>query len=168
MGLTPAGVAAYHDVYFDDRPRLKAPVYILGVVLGGGRAFHAPEPSDRGLLLKLVGYQMGEPAVDALLDHFREPPSVPASLDGLDLPALTRLRDKLRTKILVLLLTTPAEAAHPATWLGLWQRFAAGGGEREGGEGQEAVLASAEALLDVLATLSKGEPAKDPAAAAVA
>src|SRR4051794_21690040 len=35
MGLSPAGVAAYHDVHFEVRPHLKAPVYILGVVLGG-------------------------------------------------------------------------------------------------------------------------------------
>jgi hypothetical protein len=123
MGLSPAAVAAYHDVHFEVRPHLKAHVYILGVVLGGGRVFYAPDPTDQGLLLRLFGYQMGEWAVDALLDHFREPPVLPASLDGLDEAALRRLLRKVRFQLLVLATTTPAEALPPHEWLRLYKQF---------------------------------------------
>ena len=59
VGLSAAGVAAYHDVFFAVRPRLAHPHYVLGVVLGGGRVYYAPDPADHGLLLRLLGYEMG-------------------------------------------------------------------------------------------------------------
>jgi hypothetical protein len=129
MGLSPAAVAAFHDVHFDVRPHLKAHIYILGVVLGGGRVFSAPEPADQGLLLRLFGYQLGEWAVDALLEHFREPPVVPASLDGLDEAALRRLLRKVRFQLLVLATTTPAEALPPREWLRFYIQFAGARGK---------------------------------------
>jgi hypothetical protein len=61
-GLSPAAVAAFHDVFFAVRPRLGAGVYVLSMVLGGGRVFYAPDPDDHGLLLKLFGYHMGGPS----------------------------------------------------------------------------------------------------------
>jgi hypothetical protein len=119
MGLSAAGVATYHDVFFAVRPRLAYPHYVLGVVLGGGRVYYAPDPADHGLLLKLFGYQMAGPYVDVLLDYFREPFVLPESLDGLDEGALHRLQRKLRTHLLILATTTPAAALAPEEWLRL-------------------------------------------------
>jgi hypothetical protein len=119
VGMSAAGVAAYHDVFFAVRPRLAHPHYVLGVVLGGGRVYYAPDPADHGLLLKLFGYHMGGLYVDVLLDYFREPLVLPASLEGLDEASLRRLLGKLRTKLLLLATTTPAEALPPEEWLRL-------------------------------------------------
>jgi hypothetical protein len=119
VGMSPAGVAAYHDVFFEVRPRLAHPHYVLGVVLGGGRVYSAPDPDDHGLLLKLFGYHLGGPYVDVLLGYFREPLVLPESLEGLDEAALRRLLGKLRTKLLLLATTTPAEALAPEEWLRL-------------------------------------------------
>jgi hypothetical protein len=157
MGLSPSCVAAYHDLYFEVRPHLNAPGYILGVVLGGGRIFYAPNPADQVLLLKLFGYGLGGLGVDAFLDYLRDPPTIPARLDDLDLPTLRRLCRRLRTKVLVLLLTTPAASVRPGTWQWLGEKFAARR-ERQGG-GEEAVLASVHGLFDVATGLSRsGRP----------
>ena len=118
VGLSAPGVAMYHDVFFDIRPRLGADFYILDVVLRG-QAWYVPDPDDHGLLLKLFAYQLGGPYVDVLLDYFREPPVLPESLDGLDEAALRRLLGKLRTQLLLLATTTPAEALPPEEWLRL-------------------------------------------------
>ena len=118
VGLSAPGVAMYHDVFFDIRLRLGADFYILDVVLRG-QAWYVPDPDDHGLLLKLFAYQLGGPYVDVLLDYFREPPVVPESLDGLDEGALQRLMSKLRTRLLLLATTTPAEALPPEEWLQL-------------------------------------------------
>ena len=112
VGLSAPGVAMYHDVFFDIRPRLGADFYILDVVLRG-QAWYVPDPDDHGLLLKLFAYQLGAPFIDKLLDVFNDPPVVPESLDGLDEAALRRLLGKLRTKLLLLATTTPAEALPP-------------------------------------------------------
>jgi hypothetical protein len=71
-----------------------------------------------------------------------------------DLPTLKRLCRRLRIKVLVLLLTTPAKAARPETWKWLGERFAAQC-EIQGGD-EEAVLASIDGLLDVITELSTG------------
>src|SRR5262249_34096510 len=64
---------------------------------------------------------------------------------------------KLRTKALILVTTTPASAAHPATWIGLQQRFAeAGRAARERGDDVATVLGSIRAVLDVIGTLGSG------------
>ena len=79
VGLSAPGVAMYHDVFFDIRPRLGADFYILDVVLRG-QAWYVPDPDDHGLLLKLFAYQLGGPYIDVLLGYFREPPVVPQPL----------------------------------------------------------------------------------------
>src|SRR5262249_46650398 len=163
LGLSPAAVAVYHDLYFDVRPHLNAHAYVLGVVLGG-KPFGGLTLDDRETILKTLGYQLDDKAVDAVLDYFANPPAVPASLDSLGLPELRQLRDRLRGKVAVLLLTTPAAAARPETWKWLGERFAARRELQGGDEG--AVLASTHRLLDVLAGLSMGERPK--AAEAVA
>jgi hypothetical protein len=84
-------------------------------VLIGPKVHHGLTAHDHEQLLKLFGYARGGAGVDSLLDYLKEPPVVPASLDNLDLPELKKLCAKLRVKVMVLLLTTPASAAHPAT-----------------------------------------------------
>jgi hypothetical protein len=162
MTLTPAGVAAYHDVHFEVRPHLKAHGYVLGVVLGGGRVFSAPDPADQGLLLRLFGYQLGEWAVDALLDHFREPPVLPASLEGLDEAALRRLLRKVRFQLLVLATTTPAEALAPHEWLRFYIQFAGAGGgaaaEDVAGLSAAAPLREAVEAIATLRVAAQGDP----------
>jgi hypothetical protein len=130
----------------------------------GGEAHQGLGPADREAILKTLGSQLGGEAVDAVLDDFNEPPTLPRSRDDLDLPALKKFCEKLRTRVRVLLLTTPASAADPATWLQLGERFAAARGERTRGDGQEGGRASAQALLDVVAALSEGERANEAAA----
>src|SRR5262249_61101516 len=88
-------------------------------VRAGGRVYYAPDPGDHGLLLKLFGYHMGGHYVDVLVDYFKEPLVLPESLEGLDEAALRRLLGKLRTKLLLLATTTPAEALPPEEWLRL-------------------------------------------------
>jgi hypothetical protein len=151
LGLSPAAVAAYHDLYFDVRSHLNAHVYVLGVVLGG-KPFGGLTLDDRETILKTLGYQLGDKAVDGVLDYFANPPTVPARLDDLDLPSLKRLRDRLRFKVLILLLTTPAKAARPEAWKLIGERFAA---RRELlGDDEESVPASINGLLDAVTGFS--------------
>jgi hypothetical protein len=161
LGLSPAAVSVYHDLFFDVRPHLDAPVYVLGVVLGG-KPFAVLKPDDRESILKTLGYQLGDKAVDAVLDFFANPPVVPASLDPLGLPELKQLCSRLRIKIIVLLLTTPSAAARPATWRCLGEWFAA---RREmlGDEG--AALAPINGLLDAVTELSVRSRPDDAAVA---
>jgi hypothetical protein len=121
-GMAPAGVTSYHDLYFDVRSKLQASGYIATVVLAG-KPYKGIAPDDHEAILKSLGYAMGGEMVDEVLDCLRDPPVV-SSLAGLDLDALRRLRDRLCTKVLILLETTPASAIHPETWIGLQQRFA--------------------------------------------
>jgi hypothetical protein len=118
MGMAADVIAIYVGVFFAVRGRLANPHYVLDMVLGG-RACYPPDPADHGLLLRLFGHAMGHHYVDVLLDYFRAPPVVPESLDGLDEAALRRLLGKLRTKLLLLATTTPAEALPPEEWLRL-------------------------------------------------
>ena len=88
MGVSPAAVAAYHDLFFEVRPHLNAHAYVLGVVLGG-KPFTVLKPDDREAILKTLGFQLGEAAVDAVLYFFANPPAVPATLNSLDLSELS-------------------------------------------------------------------------------
>jgi hypothetical protein len=162
MALSPAGVSAYHDVLFEVRPRLAHPHYVLGVVLGGGRVFYAPDPADHGLLLRLLGYQMGGHYVDVLLDYFREPLVLPGSLEGLDEAALRRLLGKLRTQLLLLATTTPAEALPPEEWLRLQGAMAPTPEPAAGADPLASTLAALRAALEAAATLSEAA-ARGPA-----
>jgi hypothetical protein len=166
MGLSAAGVATYHDVFFEVRPRLQADVYVLGVVLGGGRVFYAPDPADHGLLLKLFGFHMGGLYVDVLLGYFREPLVLPVSLEGLDEAALRRLLGKLRTRLLLLAVTTPAEALAPAEWLRLQGAMTAIPEPAAAGtDGGASTLAALLAALEAAATLSEAAARGGPRAA---
>jgi hypothetical protein len=163
MALSPAGVSAYHDVLFAVRPRLAYPHYVLGVVLGGGRVYYAPDPADHGLLLRLLGYELGHHYVDVLLDYFREPPIVPESLDGLDEAALRRLQRKLRTKLLLLATTTPAEALPPEEWLRLQGAMAAiPEPPAAGTDGGASTLTALRAAVEAAATLSEAGGPRRP------
>jgi hypothetical protein len=165
MALSPAGVAMYHDVFFAVRPRLAFPIYVLAEVLGGGRVFYAPDPDDHGLLLKLFGYHMGGYYVDVLLGYFREPPVVPESLDGLDEAALRRLLGKLRTQLLLLATTTPAEALPPEEWLRLQGAMPPIPEPAAGADPTASTLAALRAALEAAATLSEAAARGGPRAA---
>jgi hypothetical protein len=165
MGMPAAGVAAYHDVFFAVRPRLAHPHYVLGVVLGGGRVFYAPDPADHGLLLKLFAYQLGAPYVDVLLDYFREPFVLPESLDGLDEGALHRLQRKLRTHLLLLATTTPAEALAPQEWLRLQGAMPPIPEPAAGTDPRASTLAALRAALEAAATLAEAAARGGPRAA---
>jgi hypothetical protein len=165
VGMSPAGVAAYHDVLFEVRPRLAYPHYVLGVVLGGGRVYYAPDPADHGLLLRLFGYQMGGPYVDVLLGYFREPLVLPESLEGLDEASLRRLLGKLRTKLLLLATTTPAEALPPQEWLRLQGAMPPIPEPAAGADPTTSTLAALRAALEAAATLSEAAARGGPRAA---
>jgi len=165
VGLSAAGVATYHDVFFAVRPRLAHPHYVLGVVLGGGRVYYAPDPADHGLLLKLLGYQMGGPYVDVLLDYFREPLVLPGSLEGLDEAALRRLLGKLRTKLLLLATTTPAEALPPEEWLRLQGAMPPIPEPAAGTDPRASTLSALRAALEAAATLTEAAARGGPRAA---
>jgi hypothetical protein len=154
IGLSAPGVATYHDLFFEVRPRLGADFYIFDVVLGG-RACYVPGPDDHGLLLKLFGYHMGGLYVDLLLDYFREPPVVPESLDGLDEGALQRLMSKLRTRLLLLATTTPAEALPPEEWLRLQGAVAAIPEPAAGTDGGASTRTALRAAVEAAATLAE-------------
>jgi hypothetical protein len=165
MGLSPAGVATYHNVFFEVRPRLAYPHYVLGVVLGGGRVYYAPDPADHGLLLKLFAYQLGAPFIDKLLDVFNDPPVVPPSLDGLDEAALRRLLGKLRTQLLLLATTTPAEALAPEEWLRLEGAMPPIPEPAAGADSRASTLAALRAALEAAATLAAAAARGGPRAA---
>ena len=151
--LSAEAVAAYHATFYEVRPHLKADSYVVNVLIGP-KAHYGLTIKDHEQLLKLFGYGLGGPGVDAVLDFITNPPTMPARLDDLDLPTLKRLCRRLRIKVMVLLLTTPAKAARPETWKWLGERFAAQS-EIQGGD-EEAVLASIDGLLDVITGLSTG------------
>ena len=164
VGLSAPGVAMYHDVFFDIRPRLGADFYILDVVLRG-QAWYVPDPDDHGLLLKLFAYQLGGPYVDVLLDYFREPPVLPESLDGLDEASLRRLLGKLRTKLLLLATTTPAEALPPEEWLRLQGAMPPIPEPAAGTDTRASTLAALRAALEAAATLAEAAARGGPRAA---
>jgi len=139
-GLSPPAVAAFHDLYLDVRPHLQDEGYILFTVLPDAWRGDGTLADDRGLLLKLFGYAMGGLTVDRLLAYFAAPPVVPGSLAGLGLKGLKALRDQLRTRILVLMHTTPAGAASPAVWHSIRERFAEACRDGQGGGAAGAVL----------------------------
>jgi hypothetical protein len=111
-------------VFFDVRSALKSDMYILCDVIGW-RFWPLVSPDDHEKLLKVYGYDYGEHGVDAYLVYLRRPPQVPASLAGLDQTELNSLQDRLRTRLNVLLMTTPAAAATSQGWMTLREQFAA-------------------------------------------
>jgi hypothetical protein len=166
LGLSPAGVAAYHALYFAVRPRLHAGGHVWGAVLGG-KAHQGLAPDDHESLLRVYGYALGSRGVDALLDYLRDPPAVPASLDGLDPAGLRQLRDRLRVKLHVLSLTAPANAASPATWAWLRERVAAARHEFRGsGDGADGEGAIRPALDLVAGLLQRQRGETEPPGAA--
>jgi hypothetical protein len=142
-GISVQGVEDYHNTFYEVRPHLHADTYVNSVLIGP-KAHYRLTVKDHEQLLKLFGYGLGGPGVDAYLDYLQDPPTVPASLDDLDLPTLKQLCRRLRTKVMVLLLTAPAKAARPETWKWLEERFAA---QRElPGDDEGAALASTHGL----------------------
>ena len=165
MGMAADVVATYEGVFFAVRPRLAYPHYVLGVVLGGGRVYYAPDPADHGLLLRLLGYELGHHYIDVLLDYFREPLVLPESLDGLDEAALRRLLGKLRTQLLLLATTTPAEALPPEEWLRLQGAMPPVPEPAAGADTRASTLAALRAALEAAATLSEAAARGGPRAA---
>jgi hypothetical protein len=144
-------VGAYHDVFFDVRSALKADMYILCDVIGW-RFWPLVSPDDHEKLLKVYGYDYGEHGVDAYLAYLRRPPQVPASLAGLDQTELNSLQDRLRTRLNVLLMTTPAEVANPQAWMQMRQQFTAATRQTASIESQIQLDAA------VIAMLTQGAP----------
>jgi hypothetical protein len=166
-GVSAAGLAAYHDIFFCVRAHLRADSYVATVVLRGKA--HEPLKLDQHeVLLKAYGYALGPRGVDDILDYLRDPPAVPASLDGLDPPALRRLRARLRTRVSVLAMTTPASAASPATWARVRQVVAAGRRDPQGVDDDGVALPGAtRAAPDVVACPTRRWPGTgDPDGAA--
>jgi hypothetical protein len=164
VGLSAPGVAMYHDVFFDIRPRLGDDFYILDVVLRG-QAWYVPDPDDHGLLLKLFAYQLGAPFIDKLIDVFNDPPVVPESLDGLGDESLRRLLGKLRTKLLLLATTTPAEALPPEEWLRLQGAMPPIPEPAAGTDAGASSLAALQAAVEAAATLAAAAARGGPRAA---
>src|SRR5262249_53575776 len=100
-GLSVQCVEAYHATFYEVRPHLHADTYVTTVLIAP-KSFSGLPAADHEQLLKLFGYGLGGPGVDASLDSLQDPPTVPARLDDLDLPTLKRLCSRLRTKVMVL------------------------------------------------------------------
>jgi hypothetical protein len=162
--ISASCVEAYHATFYEVRPHLHADTYVVTVLIGS-KAHHGLTSADHEPLLTLFGYAYGGVGVDTLLDFLTNPPAMPETFEDLDLPALKKLRRKLRVKLMVLLLTTPASAARPATWQQLGEQFAAARRASQNSD-EGAVLASTYGLLDVITGLSMGGQPK--AAEAVA
>jgi hypothetical protein len=111
--LSPAGVACYHEVFFNVRPYLETRGYIVNVVLGS-KVHYGMTPDDRELLLKMYGYYMGPLMVDELLDYWSDPPVVPESFAALDDTELAILQRKLQLHALILAQTLPVDDLTPA------------------------------------------------------
>jgi hypothetical protein len=161
-GLSVQAVEAYHATFYEVRPHLHADSYVFNVLVGP-KAYSGLSINDHEPLLKLFAYGLSGLGVDAYLDYLQNPPTIPAHLDDLDLPTLKRLCSRLRIKIMILLLTTPAKVARPETWKCLGERFAA---RREllcDDEG--AAMVSIGGLLDVVTGLSMGGRPDDAAVA---
>jgi hypothetical protein len=107
--LSPAVVAAYHNLFFAVRPHLEAEFYIMSEAIGS-RAFGPLTSADRDILLKLIGYSMGGLMVDQVLDDYADPPDCPADLTQLGDQALEKLQGKLRLRAMLLSVTMPADA----------------------------------------------------------
>jgi hypothetical protein len=165
MGLTPAAVAAYHDLYFNVRPHLKASTWVANTVFGP-KVHFGLTPDDHEMLLKVYGYGFGGRGVDDFLDYLRDPPVVPADLGGLGIEQLRALSNKLWIKIWALNMGTPASAASPQTWQWLRQRYDEAGQHRLAGS-ELAVLDSLRPILDVLEAAARGEEVRLPTTEAV-
>jgi hypothetical protein len=151
-GMTVGGVQAYHDRFYAVRSCLPAAAYVLTVLLGG-KSCVSVEPDDHETLLKSIAYQFGGRELDRVLRYLRDPPTVPESLDGLDLDTLKDLHARLRTRIVVLLETTPPSAVSPATWMWLQQRCDKATGAAQS-NGEANVMVATRAVLDVATCLS--------------
>jgi hypothetical protein len=156
-GLSAAGVRAFHDLFYEVRPHLQAGSYVINVLIGE-KVHYGLKPDDHEQLLKLFGYGG---LVDTYLDYLRDPPVVPASLTALDLPAIENLRSRLRTELLIRVLTTPTPDASPSTWLRVSEQFAA---PRCGSGSGETVPGPPRPALDVAALLATWAPASGAAA----
>ncbi len=106
-GLAATAVAAYHALFFDVRDALDADGFVYGVIMGPEVDARVTE-DDEEVLLKLLGYAHGPAMIDAALRYFRDPPVLPVCLDGMDGPALAELRQRLRVRVLIQTLVTPA------------------------------------------------------------
>jgi hypothetical protein len=163
-GLSPAGIVAYHDIFHEVRPHLHADTYVVNVLIGP-KVHRGLQPSDQEQLLKLAGFALGGPAVDEMLGCFANPPAVPACLDGLDLDALRRLAGRLRTRLLVLSLTTPAAALPAEEWQRLGRQLALHRQADGGGTADEAAaLARIRTTSELIAALSRAAAGQPPVA----
>jgi hypothetical protein len=110
---------------------------------------------------------MGGLYVDWLLQYFAEPLVLPESLEGLDEGSLRRLLAKLRTKLLILAITTPAEALPPQEWLRLLQGALAAAPEppAAGADAGASTLTALRATLEAAATLTEAAARGGPRAA---
>jgi hypothetical protein len=156
-GISALVAQTYHDVFFNLRSALKADMYILCEVIGW-RFWPLVSPDDHQMLLKVFGYDFGEHGVDDYLAYLRSPPHVPSCLARLDQAELSSLQDRLRTRLNVLLMTTPAEAATPQGWITLREQFAAASRPTASHESQIQLDAA------VIAMLTQGAPVSLPAA----
>jgi hypothetical protein len=158
VNMSPAGVAAYHALFFEVRPHLQADTYIATIVLGG-KVQCGLRRDDHALLMKAIGYGMGGDGVDQYLDFVNDPPVVPRCLDQLDLPSLKKLRDRTAFQVGVLAMTTPASAAAPAAWLWLRERFASG--RRAAAASEDSPAWSIPPALEAAAFVAAAPPVRD-------
>jgi hypothetical protein len=102
--LSVEAVSVYHGLYFDVRGRLDAEAWISTVVYEN-RIHRCLQEQDRGMIVKLVGYQFGSIVLDALLEYYRQPPLILKAVKRLALHELLALADQLRIQALLLSLT---------------------------------------------------------------
>jgi hypothetical protein len=97
-GISPAGVRAFHELFYRVRPFLKSDGYIRHHALRCC-SMDAVAVNDQATWLHLFGYYSGPQAIDRLLDYFRNPPVMPGSWSDLDADSLKSLRTRLSTRL---------------------------------------------------------------------
>jgi len=101
VGCAAGAVVAYEGLFFDVLGALHARGYITHVVVGPKLHDGSLKETDVDVFLKLFGYFHGGLMVDALVDYFQNPPSLPERLDDLAPAALEQLRTKLAIKAML-------------------------------------------------------------------
>ena len=104
--LTAAAVEAYHALFFNVRDKLATPLWVLLNALGTADLMAVGE-GDVDVILKRFAHVGGRFLLELVLDAYRHGCAAPADLSGVALADLTRLRERLMGRALVLALVLP-------------------------------------------------------------
>jgi hypothetical protein len=108
-GCAPKAIDAFHDLFFEVRPRLADKTYICAVVLGTDAFFEAREHNVE-LLLKMGGYIGGAAVLDRLVDYFNKAPVKLPRHKELDEAARQTVCALLTSSVWIHVFTTPFDA----------------------------------------------------------